>query len=118
MTATVNKIATYRGAILLMLLAGCATQTATQKEITTAVEPWGDCVWKAVSRFDDEKSDPVSISMGVEPMCGNLYEQAIQVATRGMSPEAETAVRQQWKDGEMKLITAAVLTHRKSQKPK
>lgn len=101
-----------------MLLTGCATQTASQQEVNSATAPWGDCIWKAVNRFDDGKSDPVSIAMGVEPMCENLYENAIQVATKGMTPQAETSVRQMWKDGEIKLITSAILTYRKSQRPK
>lgn len=101
--------------MLVLVFAGCATPYATDSELKAVTQPWGDCVWNAISHLDDGKSDPVSISYGIEPVCAAQYEQIIQTALKGMATiEAQTSVRRIYQDGELKQITSAILIYRKS----
>ena len=102
-------------AVLMLVLAGCASSPATKSELKAVMEPWSDCVWKAVARLDDGKSDPVSVAYGIEPSCAVLYEQVIQTELKGMSATLEIQIymRRKYEDEELKSITDAILTYRK-----
>jgi TPR repeat protein len=102
--------------VLTLVLAGCASSPATKSELKAVMDPWSDCIWNAVARMDDGKSDPVSVAYGIEPSCAVLYEQVIQAELKGMPETLEMQIymRRKYEDEELKSITDAVLTYRKS----
>ena len=96
-----------------LALAGCAT--AADKD--DARKAWGDCVMSAVARLDDGKTDPVSVAYGVAPQCAVQYDRLSQMMVRENITDAGQAnMRQLMKDGEVKMITSAILTYRASRK--
>lgn len=99
--------------LMTMPLAGCLT--TSNSDVSPARIAWGDCVWAAVGRLDDGKSDPVSIATGISPVCAVQYQHLTDlmvdrdfISTTG----AREDMRERMKDAEIKLITAAILTHR------
>jgi hypothetical protein len=94
-----------------LLLVACASQA----EKDSARSAWGDCVAVQVARLDDGKSDPISIAYGVAPQCAVLYQRLSQMMISENSTDAgQNNMRQQMKEGEIRLITSAVLAHRAS----
>lgn len=91
------------------LLAACAT--AQQQDSARAA--WGTCIAREVDRLDDGKTDPVSIAYGVAPQCAALYNELTQAAVRQYYTEAGQAnMRAEMRNGELRLVTAAVVTRR------
>lgn len=95
-----------------LIVTGCY---ADRSELLASNNAWGDCVMREVARLDDGKADPMSVAYGIEPACANLYEAVIQTNLKGMiTDEGRTETRRMFKEAELKLITAAILTYRAS----
>ena len=73
----------------------------------------------AVKRFDDGRSDPASVAMGVAGACAGQYALLSDAMANGMLTENSQAyMRSQMRSEELRLATTAVLTYRASQKTK
>jgi hypothetical protein len=91
------------------LLAGCATQA----EITSFRESYGDCVMDAVRRLDDGKTDPVSMAYGIAPRCAVQYAQLSQaMVSQNITERGQAAAQQRMRDNEIKLVTSAIVIFR------
>lgn len=74
-------------------------------------------MWRAVARLDDGKSDPLSIAHGVGPQCASLYATLSQVHLKEFYTEGgRRNMRRLLDEGELKLITSAILTYRASRR--
>lgn len=92
-----------------IFLTGCIT--TGNKD--AAREAWGDCVLHAVQRLDDGRTDPVSIAAGVSPKCAVEYARLSEaMISENFTERGQANMRNLMRDGEIKLITSAVLTHR------
>src|SRR5580765_566118 len=102
-----------RFAIALPLaLAMCAS---SKVKLDAASNAWGDCIWQAVSQLDDGKSDPSSVALGISPRCGVLYNELTQLSVGQFFTEGGQAnAQREMRAGEIRLITAAILTYRAS----
>ena len=99
-----------RPSLLLLLLAGCATHQAEQK---ANLDAWSDCVMHAVARLDDGKSDPIGVANGIAPQCAALYQQFTEaMVSDNITERGQAAMRDRTRDGELRLITSAILTYR------
>lgn len=98
--------------ILSACLTGCAAGAATPEQ-DTALHAWSQCIWQQVSKLDDGRSDPISVAVGVQPVCAGLYQSYSSMVLTGVWTEhAHVAVTQHLRDEEMRNIVNAVLTHR------
>lgn len=96
-------------ALWVLLLAGCAT--AADKD--AARNAWADCIARAVDRLDDGRTDPVSIAVGVAPQCAGQYQRFSEMMiAENITEGGQANMRRQMRDGEIKLVTSAVLTRR------
>jgi TPR repeat protein len=103
-------------AMLMLVLAGCAspaaTDTATDME-KEAGKSWVSCIHDAIVRLDDGTSDPVSIAYGIEPLCATFYEKSVEYITQtATTPEAILYARNLANDNELHLISSFILTTR------
>jgi hypothetical protein len=100
--------------IMPLLIVGC-TLTAPANAQNAVSQAWSDCVWTAVARLDDGKSDPLSIAYGIEPQCAAQYEKIVETNLEGIRTfQGQTYGRRVYEDKELKLITSVILTYRKS----
>jgi hypothetical protein len=100
-------------AVLALVLAGCAT--AGDK--AAARDSWGSCISDGVAALDDGKSDPVSIATGVSPRCAVQYDRLTQImVSENITQAGEDNARRLMREDEIRLITAAVLSHRAARK--
>lgn len=100
-----------RAAAACLVLAACATADVVN---SPASKEWGDCIAKAVKRFDDGKTDPVSIAYGVAPQCGVQYQQLTELmVSQYMTEGGQANMRALMRANEVKSITSAVLIFRK-----
>lgn len=96
-----------------VLLSGCAS--APDRGTETVRAEWGACIARQVARLDDGRADPVSIAYGAAPGCKTLYADLTEIMVRRNFTEGgQMAMRQQMRDGELELVTAAVLARRRS----
>jgi len=102
---------------LALILTGCAATEAEKAAADKAIQDWQVCVLRAVAQLDDGRSDPVSIAFAIEPACAGLYEEVIQTSNKGVAitEAGQSYGSRLMKDGELKLITGAILTYRASQ---
>lgn len=103
------------GAIMkgIYIFAIALTACATQAQVDGDRDARGDCVRKHVALLDDGKSDPISIAYGVAPSCASLYNELTQdMVHQNITEGGQAAMRERMRDGEIRLITAAVLAHR------
>ena len=103
---------------LLPSLAGCVADEASQRASENAAkEAYADCTIAAVKRFDDGRSDPASIAVGVAGACSGQYAQLSLRMQDGMTTENSQAyMRDQMRSNELRLATAAALTYRASKR--
>lgn len=102
-------------ALFGLLLVGCTTYDQIKPELDAAKVAWTDCIFRAVRQVDDGKSDPTSVAYGVGPRCAPQYLELTEQMLRPMTTENSQAfMRQQMRSDELKLITSAVLTYRRS----
>jgi hypothetical protein len=102
-------------AIVGLALSGCAGMNGVPNESgrAAATSAYGDCVNQAVSRMDDGKTDPVSMAYGIAPQCAVQYQVLSQIMIReNFTENGQIAMRQQMRDGELRLVTSAIITHR------
>lgn len=96
-------------AVLAGMLGGCAT-AADKDSVRRA---WGDCVAREVDRLDDGRTDPVSVAVGVAPQCAAQYQRLSDaMISENVTRAGQDNMRRQMRDGEIKMITSAVLTRR------
>jgi hypothetical protein len=90
------------------------TETERETEREAASSAWVDCVVEAVIRFDDGKTDPVSIAYGIAPQCAVQYSQLTRITAQQLSSTQSGRVHilNLMKDDEIKSITSAILIHR------
>jgi hypothetical protein len=101
--------------IIALTLAGCASHATLVEREKTAEQPWHECVVRAIERLDDGKSDPLSISYGIEPVCSaESARLAKTLIERMATADGQRYSRARWKHEESKLIVNAVLNHRAS----
>lgn len=99
--------------IVSVVLVGCATK----EDQKGALDAWGECVTREVAKVDDVKTDPLTIAYGISPRCASLYNQFSDTMQSGMITEgAQRSMRQNVKDGELRLITSAILNYRASKR--
>lgn len=104
-----------RAILLSLLLAGCATYDQIKPELDAAKGAWADCIFQAVRQLDDGKTDPASVAYGVSPRCASQYLALTEQMLRPMTTErSQNFMRQQMRSEELRLITSAVLTYRRS----
>lgn len=100
---------------LLPILAGCVTEG----DQNAASSAYADCTMAAVKRFDDGRSDPASVAMGVAGACAGQYAQLSNAMQGQMITEnGQAYMRDQMRTNELRLATSAVLTYRASQRPR
>lgn len=106
-------------AVVALGLSGCMTteeEAARQKTFTSA---WNDCVFDAIPRMDDGKTDALTVAVGISPLCAPQYNALTQFMIGTMSTENSQAyMRGQMRDNELKLLTSAVLFYRSHTKAK
>jgi hypothetical protein len=69
-------------------------------------------------RLDDGHSDPVSVALGIEPVCGVQYNTLTNIMVNQFTTEAgQENKRQLMKSNEVKGITSAILIYRSKRKP-
>lgn len=94
----------------MILLAGCASEQ-TQR---VALDSWSECVKAAVARMDDGKTDPTSLAYGISPMCAAQYAAFTEQMVRSnITDNGQLYARAEAQRQELRLITAAVLAHRR-----
>lgn len=91
------------------VLGGCATAA----EGDGPRKAWGDCVMRAVQRFDDGKTDPASLALGIAGNCASEYSRLTETMVDGQwTDAARRHMRFTMAENEPKLITSAILTWR------
>lgn len=99
---------------LLLPLIGCVADEASQNAASAA---YADCTMAAVKRFDDGRSDPASVAMGVAGACAGQYAQLSQHMQGRMFTEGgQASMRDTMRTNEVRLATSAVLSYRASQR--
>src|SRR5262245_55409837 len=100
-----------RALLAVLLVAGCASQ----QEKDAALDTWEGCIRENVRRLDDGRTDPVSLAVGVSPNCVGLWNSYynMTMATK-ITKRAQDHAREELREDELRLITAAIVAHRAS----
>lgn len=97
------------GAVAISLLTGCASR----EQQTAALDAWRDCIRTAVKRYDDGRTDPVSLAYGIAPNCASLYNEFGSTMMSGMiTDKGQDAMRERVRASELRMITNAILENR------
>ena len=101
-----------------LLVATALLGCATQEQKSAAVDAWGDCVRAAVEQVDDGKTDPMSVADGISAMCAAFYDKVRQSQIKvrqsqiSESQKGQEGMSATLKEGELRMIVSAILTHR------
>lgn len=96
-----------------LLLATNCSSASKEAEKHSLQQEWQACVLRNIDRFDDGTSDPVIIANRVAAQCVAIHDRLIQTISDETSGDVARAnFRDQMNDGEMMLITSALLVHR------
>jgi hypothetical protein len=85
---------------------------ATEAEKTAAIQAWSVCVRAAAKRYDDRKSDVMSIAAALQSMCHPEYVQTIEAYGRGMNPRAQEIFADKAARSERQQTASIVLVQR------
>lgn len=78
-----------------------------------ADDAWNHCIFDKIARMDDGKTDPLSVAVGVSPMCASEWYAVSEAFMTGFTTEkSRDWARNEMRTNEMKLLTAAVLFYR------
>lgn len=100
-------------AIVALGLAGCVTSEEQSAQQKAAASAWNDCVFDAIPRMDDGKTDALTVAVGISPLCSAQYNTLTQFMVGTMSTENSQAyMRGEMRNNELKLLTSAVLFYR------
>lgn len=95
-------------------LTGCASldPPATQAQLDATTTAYARCLWDAAKQVDDGRSDPVSIAVGIMPMCAGEWQANTDAVTQGMNLEMKAMYLRKARATQVEVATAAVLKAR------
>lgn len=92
---------------------------ADDAEVAAARDAYGSCVAAAVARMDDGRTDPFSLAVGIMPMCKPQYARLTNLMIyRNITERGQNEMRREMREGEVQLVTSAIVIHRSKSKPR
>jgi hypothetical protein len=100
-----------RLSLLVGALAGCET-TATEREKRQALQTYIGCLRQRAAEVDDGKMSVDSLAAAIRPACTAAFQGSLEVAARGLSPDAKQTFFAQLSNEERRESTAVASQQR------
>lgn len=95
------KLLVPLAATIVLMLGACVAPPPPppdQSEWNLVIDQWHDCLTKAATRLDDERSDASTVALAIVPLCADGARQIQELAGRNLNLQARMMLYRRFQD--------------------